>query len=578
MKRSFAQTWQTIRQCGHTKHAKLLLLVSSFWILVYVWLISTQFVSDSQGLGTLLQTTWGDWAAHLIMTTRMAYGETVIPAQNPLLLGTDFIYPFGINLVSALLVRMGVPLLSAFIIPQVLSVAGAIFLITYSYQKLFSSNLVAALAITLLLTSGGLAYLTEDTLTPFATIQSTEVGQNMLTFDQNTNLVWGATGMTLLIPQRALSLGIVFGLLTLLLSYQICFTTQESSRKIRSAWIAGVLLLLLPYIHTHTFLAIGIIVCCLGVGLILVSKRTELLLLLKNSWPLLLLAILALLWHGTRYSQGTATGTISWQPGWYAESLKEWLVFWWNNWGIIPLAALAGWHQLYQKNTLETSKIGQKHAALLVPAAFFILFLLLNLISFQPHLWDNTKLLFWVAIGFCGLASYGFLALFESAKSSTHPLTRKITLSSIVIIICVSIFGGLHDTVKLLMISPDQSLRLYTTEEIELAQWVRQNTSPDSIWLAGERHNHWLSNLTGRQVLMSYSGWLWTHGLAYDDQQQDMLQLFANPARQDIIEKWQIQYAVLGEYELLLGANPAIFEQEYQEIYRTKSYKLYALH
>lgn len=564
-----SKTCERVKVWRHSPHAWLLLGVVGFWTGLYSWLIGTQFVFSRYGLETRLVTTWGDWAAHLIMTTRMAFGESLIPNQNPFLLGTDFVYPFGINLISGALIRLGVPVIAAFITPHVLSVVGSILLISAVYHHLTKSNLTTALALTILMTSGGFSYLHESEL-GMPTTPSTPREQQLLTFRQNTDLVWGALAVTLLIPQRALPLGILMGMAILALCYQVAFTKIAKDQKQRKAWAAGALLALLPFAHTHSFLAVGILLTCWGIGLFFVAKRTELIALLQSGWPLILMGVSTVVWQLIRLNDGTSDTMIRWQPGWYVDSLNEWFIFWWNNWGIVPLAALAGWHLLKKSsNNLQT------RAKLLIPASFFILFALLNLIIFQPHIWDNTKLLFWVAIGFSGLAAYGFHSMYASAQQLTKPLLRHAAQVGLAAAFLLTIYGGLHDSLLPLSRNTRTHL-LFSSEELELAEWVKKSTDPGSIWLTDNNHNHWLTNLTGRQALMSYPGWLWTHGLDYHQQELAMQQLFADPTRTDSIEKWGIEYAVLGKNQQTTAAESA-FARHHQLVHQSESYKIFRL-
>jgi hypothetical protein len=118
--------------------------------------------------------------------------------------------------------------------------------------------------------------------------------------------------------------------------------------------------------------------------------------------------------------------------------------------------------------------------------------------------------------------------------------------------------------------------RLYTKQEIELADWVRANTEPNSVWLTGTHHNNWLFNLTGRQVLMAYEGWLWSHGYEYAGVKKDLESLLKDPNQENLLNKYDVGYAAIGPLEVEdSGADFKKFEKNFTPILETVDVKLF---
>jgi hypothetical protein len=46
-----------------------------------------------------------------------------------------------------------------------------------------------------------------------------------------------------------------------------------------------------------------------------------------------------------------------------------------------------------------------------------------------------------------------------------------------------------------------------------VAQWAIKHSDPKSVWLTDSHHNHPISCLAGRQILVGYRGWLPSHHL-----------------------------------------------------------------
>lgn len=87
---------------------------------------------------------------------------------------------------------------------------------------------------------------------------------------------------------------------------------------------------------------------------------------------------------------------------------------------------------------------------------------------------------------------------------------------------------------------------MYSNEELELVTWAKQNTLVNSIWLTGNNHNHWLYNLTGRQAVMTYPGWLWTHGYDYLPVQRDIQLMYQQPMKyKSLFKQYKIDYIMV---------------------------------
>src|SRR5690349_8980521 len=88
------------------------------WILYFIVFWSGAIVENAAaGISAEHNYIWGDWALHFTMGSSMAYRKLFLDS-SPLLIGHPFSYPFFVNLISALLIRAGVPFFSAFTWPS----------------------------------------------------------------------------------------------------------------------------------------------------------------------------------------------------------------------------------------------------------------------------------------------------------------------------------------------------------------------------------------------------------------------------------------------------------------------------
>lgn len=116
---------------------------------------------------------------------------------------------------------------------------------------------------------------------------------------------------------------------------------------------------------------------------------------------------------------------------------------------------------------------------------------------------------------------------------------------------------------------------MYSQEELELSEWVKNKTPVDSKWLVSTKHNHWLFNLTGRQEIITYIGWLWSHGYNYYPTEQDMLKIYKT-ANNQLIKQYGIQYIVIDSHARNeMGANEALFRGKFPILKETNNYVIF---
>lgn len=502
---------------------------------------------------------WGDWAAHFTMGSAMGYRELLL-GDSPFLLGARFSYPFAANFISAILIRVGVPFFSAFVIPSLIMSWALIFALYYFFKTLLSNKVLAVVAALLFLLNGGLGfyYFGQDIAASNEPLQTIINPPHEYTRLDSENIKWISIIDSMVIPQRAFNLGFPLTLLALALVYSAVF--QKTEKPFWRLGIAGVILGLMPIIHTHSFMAAGIILSFwLGTSLWLPHPKQQI-----KKWAVLggISLFFAIPLVGYFFWNQTQ-GFIKWHPGWLAKDFEmNWLVFWFKNWLVMPILGMIGFALLLKKSQPKKRWLV---AGIWLP--FLLLFVVANLFLFQPFAWDNTKVLVWAAVGIAGLSAV-FLRLLFIHKNM---IIRLLAVGLFV----VSIASGTIDTYWIVRTDLHQ-YRMYTAEELELAAWVKENTNPEAVWLTGDQHNHWLFNLTGRQSVMTYRGWLWTHGYNYLPIERDVRQMYQEPAARELFQKYNVEYVLIGPHEKReLGATEDRMLESWQLIQSTQYYNIF---
>ena len=320
------------------------------------------------------QSGWGDMPMHLGFITSIAVQGT-FPPEYSILPGERLCYPFFCDSVSSSLYLLGTPLRRAYMIPAFfafMQVFSGFYLLARSMLRRLSS---ALLAFVFFFLNGGLGmiyftgeYSLNQLLTGFYKTP-TNLGDK--------GIRWVNVIADMLLPQRATLFGWAVLFAALFLLYRAVF---KQERKVFLP--AGVLGGLLPMIHTHSYLSLGLVAAC---WLVWSAKRDRLSKTWFLSWlafglPAVALAVpQLLLW--TFHSVGGNAQFLRWHFDWVNEGGENWLWFWLKNVG--PLFLLA---------PLAFVFADREQRAAAFPA--FLIFLLCEFVAFQPNVYDNNKLLY----------------------------------------------------------------------------------------------------------------------------------------------------------------------------------------
>lgn len=302
-------------------------------------------------------------------------------------------------------------------------------------------------------------------------------------------------------------------------------------------------------IHTHSFLAF-IVVAVIWFIYYLVKadgKRKFILDWLTLALPAFLLSFPQLIYW--TFPQSFSGGYLRLMPGWTSKT-DFWPWFWIKNTGLFFILLLLA---LFSKtNRLKSFYI---------PAIF--LFILTELVIFQPWAWDNMKLFFvWYMFSVIFVASY------------LEQITQKISKKSlralfIGIVVGICILSGTFSLIR----EAISSIRLFTLDDLKIVEYVQRHTPVDAVFLTSDFHNNPISSLAGRNIVMGYEGWLWSHGIDYQERAADINEIFSISENFDhLVEKYQIDYIFLSSQEKAKYGNK-IFKliQKFPVMYQNKN-------
>ena len=532
---------------------RIFFLFLLFFIICSVLLFSNSLIVKKNTIIAGNRLVWVDWPIHISIINSFAFGNN-FPPENPLFAGQFLRYPFMSDFLSALFVKSGFPINWATALPAIFLFTSFIF-IYFSFARQLTQNLKAAfLSLLLIIFSGGAGfiYYLKDLITSPNLLPLIQFPPKEYTYwdEKNIwfiNLIWGE-----IIPQRAFLFGlpIFFLILTFLLN-------GLSSRKKIYFVLAGIFTGLLPFFHSYTLLSLMIFLFLFIPLSFLIFKDQKPKKLLSN-WAFFLIPSIFLGLLQLPLFLGFAQKQIKFHLFWMAEG-ENFLLFWLKNTSIfLPLFLLA-----LVSNSIKTK------LKIFSLASFFI-FLVVNFISFSPWAYDNMKLLtFWY------LTSVPLIAVFLQNLLANKKIYFSLLALLLFIILTLS---GFLEVYRLMNFKKNQ-LILWDKKDLNLAEFVKNNTSKKSIFLTSSVHNHPVTGLAGRKIMMGYPGTLWTWGIDYQKREQDIKKILSGGNKSfSLINKYQISYLISDPLlEKNQFVNKRFWEDNFPLVFENKNYKIFKL-
>lgn len=493
--------------------------VDKFWAPVFIFpalffsILYSLIWQTSQGSITLrMRGVWGDWGHHIgLPLYYKSINRTVL--ENPFVSGQKFTYSFLNAYIPEAMLQLRSPLRESIIFPGILWSVSLSLLIVF-FGKEIGLKKLSWLSPILFFLSGnlGFIYFFKDHLA-FPLLR--EYGHFW-----ESNFHFGNILDFFFVSQRSFLFGFGFGLIILL-------SVLKSERK-SSYLFAGILFGLLPLVHMHSFISLGLV---LAVYTLIKFKNWR-------SWlwfwfPAATLSLPVLNWLAI----SIAGKFLSVKLGWMAGS-ENWIWFWIKNTPIIITGILGTWF---------------------IPA--WAPFIIANLIQFQPNLADNNKLFVW---WYLLVGVYPTLLFLERVNKKIISL----------ILVFVITFSGILQLVWVFQ----NKWEFANPEELKLAEFAK-NSCPQGRWLTHDRHNHPVFTFAGRPLVMGYRGWLWTWGVNYTQVETDVRLMYQFPDQNRyLFQKHQVSYAVIGPAEIQ-EYHPDItkWQEIFPLVYNSEKYLVFAV-
>lgn len=569
------------------KHRVFLFMLCFTFVIFALMLSSHSFPLREDGMHTG-QCTYGDMNMHLGFITSIARQQT-FPPYYSISPGTRLSWPFLCDSISSSVYLWGASLRWAYMLPMyfaVLQVMAGFYCFAYSWLKKKSG---ACLAWFLFFYNGGLGFVY---FIDWADQRTYEFKDIFTEFYQtptnliNNNIRWVNIIVDMLLPQRATLFGYAVLFTCIWLLWRCVYNHEKDLFPFTAILTAA-----LPMIHTHSFLAMGLIsaawllmdllrginfrtffrypgkifliafltfMCllqyldrkgdilsssdyvaiCLGVLLLLTLMGIWCMAKyihhhgwkgLLSGWGIYLAVILSLALPQLFYWTFHQAANSGFNTGLFnwGNQGDQYLWFYIKNWGIILLLLIPTVCYSSRKN-------------LGVLSAGFLIWFVVELVAISPNPYDNNKLLYVAYIFFCCISAKYGCNVYQRLKS-VHGV--PIWSSLFIFLAC---FSALLSMGRELV----SDYTLYSSAHVSAAEYIDANTPAKATLLTNERHVNEIASLTGRNIVSGAPVFLGPHGIYDADRAGDVRAMYENPQNsQELFRKYHVDYVMISSWE-----------------------------
>ena len=529
----------------------LLWMLLPFFVL-WVFLVWSHTLQDVNGAMYTGQCTYGDMSMHLGFITSLAVQQTFPPFYS-ILPGTPIAYPFLCDSVSASMYVLGSSLTWSYILPMLFAFVQFASGFWFLAREICRSEKGPVLSFLLFFLNGGLGmiyfikdYTLRDLFTGFYKTPTNLVDRQMR---------WVNVIADMLLPQRATLFGWAVLAAALWLLYRAVFCADDK------CWLpAGVLGGLLPMIHTHSFFALGLVAAS---WMVVSAVRDH----FSGEWlrgwlrfglTAVALAIPQLLIWTFRSVSGNEH-FVRLNFDWVNGGRENWFWFWLRNVGpvflITPVALIFGDREQRQ-----------------IFSGAVTIFVICELVVFQPNVYDNNKLLYVAYFFACFVSSDAVLSCLDKLRSA------HVRNAAAVVFLLLALNAGVFTLAREFLSGiPQYGYELFSADEVAAAEYIRDNTPPDAVFLTDDNHDNAVAVLTGRNIVCGSASYLYFHGLDYQGQQKKAERMLTDP---NVFEQYKdelnVDFVYMGYYEKAMSGNisgylsehyPAVFSRGNIAIY-----------
>jgi|GEM_PF-5659206 len=483
----------------------LFLATFTIFIIMDLVIVTTLFTKNGAIYCANINTC-SDLSYHIGIGNSIIY--THFPPKYLFTIQTKNVFPFITDLYASLLIYYGMPLVATIYVQDILLFFSLSFLVAFAAFELtkkqavaiitelifwFENNYAVALplyAVWKYLPNVIKAIQGPDSLLAIYSIYKLHGLAELIATTHFMIDAWTNIFYVMLLPQRDFLLGLSFGMLILYLAYKVWLNKEENKSELI---MLGLLAGMLPLIHPPTLVVIIIAEAFLLVyDVVGILRKKSKIGKIAKKWIFIIAPAVALAVPQVIYmlSQKLATG-------WYHFIYQD-LIYYGNNLlstiGLSIIHFVASWIEFLGIPAI-LALIGIKYAKRdlkLFSIPFLILFILINVYTFQPNAADENKMGVYILFILAIFSAYVLEALWRKGIFSK-------VLAGFLILITI---GGFISPYYYWITKP---FVLFSKPQLETAQFILNNTSPNSIFATNDYENRFqlVSSIGARETLIS---------------------------------------------------------------------------
>jgi len=198
-----------------------------------------------------------------------------------------------------------------------------------------------------------------------------------------------------------------------------------------------------------------------------------------------------------------------------------------------------------------------------IASGAFSIFIVAELIVFQPNEYDNNKL-FYVWYMLCAVIAADYaVTLFSRLKG----------LRSRSVLVVAGIFVCFSSGAMSLARECVSDYQMFSANDIQAAAFIERETDRDAVFMTWTQHINPVSSLAGRTIVCGPALWLYYHGFDLAGREGDIRRFYADPAgNTDVLTKYGVDYIMIGSYERSsLDIDFAYFDSSFLRVYADDS-------
>ncbi|MBR6766765.1 MAG: hypothetical protein IKM02_02315 [Clostridia bacterium] len=492
----------------------------------------THILRDVNGAVHVGQSTYGDLCLHLGIATSLR--NAPFPPDYNILPGSLLCYPFLADSMVTSMLLMGGDLAASFVITGTLMMVLVFTGFLIFAWEITRNRAAAVIAFLLMFLNGGLGfmYMLDGVFKDPSAFREIFTGfyctpTNMPEY----NLRWVNVICDMMVPQRTLLTGWMTLLPALYMLVRAMKKPSLSLFVILGIWAGA-----MPMIHTHSFLALGLLSAGAMVYTIVRVPRDERWSALVSflAYGAIAVAIAAPQLFKWAFPQTVSGGSMRIRFNWVNNQgngtfIDGYCWFWIKNVGLAWLLML------------PAAFAGNKGGVIRrLAAGAACIYIVAELIQFQPNPYDNNKL-FYVA----------YMVMTPALGMYLVKLWKQLQgLPGRSILAAFFAFVSLTSAVLTVGREIVSDYQLLNADEVAAAAFIEENLPADAVILTGDQHNNAVAALTGRDIVCGTGSYLYYHGLDYSQQSRDQRLMLETPSENaHLFERYGVDYVYLSSYE-----------------------------